>query len=269
MEATSTRHATSAAAQDVLPGCPQCGAPMVVRAQWHGDIIQGLFWACKRAPGCEGTRRIKSPDTIRPIVNDGSAQSIFEWLRARDRGEAHPQALGGLRGMFGRSTPAPAPATYEAQADWQADPFNGLIESGFVALDRRSLPAARATMDNVLIGPPGVFVVERKSWPGQMSTTTDSIYVDGRQRPSATDGIAHAAVALEQTLAHELKPLGATVRAAMMLENASNKTFEGTVGKVLIGGTRGLPKQIRGTSEPILGPETIVRLALAADRLLE
>ena len=105
MEATSARHATTAAAQDVLPGCPQCGAPMVVRAQWHGDVIQGLFWACKRAPGCVGTRRIKSPDTIRPIVNDGSAQSIFEWLRARDRGEAHPPALGGLRGMFGRSGP--------------------------------------------------------------------------------------------------------------------------------------------------------------------
>ncbi len=269
MEATSTRHATSAAAQDVLPSCPHCGAPMIVRAQWHGDVIQGLYWACRRAPGCEGTRRIKSPDAIRPIVHDGSAQSIFEWLRARDRGEAHPPLLGGLRGMFGRSAPTPTSAVNEGQTDWQMDPFDGLVESGFVALDRRNLPAARVTMDNVLIGPPGVFVVERKPWPGQMSTTTDSIYVDGSQRPSATDGIAHAAVALEQTLAHELKPLGATVRAALLLENASNKTFVGTVGKVAVGGPRGLPKQIRGTSDPILGPETIVRLALAADRLLE
>ena len=72
-----------------------------------------------------------------------------------------------------------------------------------------------------------------------------------------------------QTLAHELKPVGATVRPGMLFENATNKTVEGSVGKVLVGGTRGLPKLIRGSAEPILGPETIVRLALAADRLLE
>jgi hypothetical protein len=242
---------------------------MIVRAQWHGDDIQGLFWACRRAPGCDGARRIKSPDTIRPIIHDGSAQAIFEWLRARDRGEAHTPVLGGLRGMFGRPAPAAAPAVINGPADWQSDPLTGLIEGGFVALDRRGLAAARVTMDHVLIGPPGVFVVERKAWSGQMSSTTDSIYVDGRQRPSATDDIARAAVALEQTMAHELKPAGATVRAAMMIDQASNKTFEGTVGRVLVGGARGLPKLIRGTSEPILGPETIVRLAIAADRLLD
>jgi hypothetical protein len=102
-----------------------------------------------------------------------------------------------------------------------------------------------------------------------MSTTSDSIYVDGRERPTATEDVQRAAVALEQTLAHELKPLGANVRSAMLLDQASNRTFEAVVGKVMVGGTRGLPKQIKGTAEPVLGPETIVRLALAADRLLE
>jgi hypothetical protein len=38
---------------------------------------------------------------------------------------------------------------------------------------------------------------------------------------------------------------------------------------VLVGGARGLPKLLRGNSEPVLGPETIVRLSLTADRLLE
>jgi hypothetical protein len=59
------------------------------------------------------------------------------------------------------------------------------------------------------------------------------------------------------------------VRPAILFENASNKTVEGAVDKVLVGGTRGLPKLLRGSAEPVLGPETIVRLALAADRLLE
>jgi hypothetical protein len=55
----------------------------------------------------------------------------------------------------------------------------------------------------------------------------------------------------------------------MLFENASNKQFEATVANVIVGGTRGLTKLIRGRGEPVLGPETIVRLAVAADRLLD
>jgi hypothetical protein len=124
-------------------------------------------------------------------------------------------------------------------------------------------------MDNVLVGPSGVFVVERKAWPGHLAATADAVYVDGRARMGATDAILRATDAFEQTMAHELKPVGATVRPAILFENATNKTVEGAADKVLVGGTRGLPKLLRGTAEPVLGPETIVRLALAADRLLE
>ena len=242
---------------------------MIVRAQRNGGLVQGLRWACRRAPGCEGTRRIKSPDHVQPIVHDGSLQAIFDWQRARDMGPVPPVAVRGLRGLFGRSAPAAREDEGAAAGDWDASQFRWLIEHGFVVLERRALPSARVVIDNVLIGPSGVFVVERKSWPGQISTTTDSIYVDGRQRPSTTDAVLRATTALEQTLAHELKPVGATVRPALLFEEAANKAFEATFGKVIIGGPRGLAKAIRGTGEPILGPETVVRLALAADRLLE
>jgi hypothetical protein len=120
----------------------------------------------------------------------------------------------------------------------------------------------------VLIGPSGVFAVDRKNWSGQISTTSDAIYVDGRQRTNATEALTRAVSALQETLAHELKPVGATVTGAMLFEGATNKTFEASFGKLLIGGTRGLAKAIRGTGDPILGPETVVRLAMAADRLL-
>jgi hypothetical protein len=242
---------------------------MVVRTDWQAGVVHGLYWACRRAPGCTGTRRIKSPDTIRPTAHDASAQSIYEWLQARERGIVQAPAVGGLRGLVNRVMPAPAPA-FEAPADdWDTDPLRPLIEHGFVILDGRALPAARVVVDHVLFGPSGVFVIWRKPWPGQLSTTLDSIFIDGRERPTATDEVLRAASALEQTLAHELKPLGASVRAAMLFDQATNKSFEATVGKVMVGGTRGLPKQIRGTAEPILGPETVVRLALAGDRLLD
>lgn len=252
-----------------MSACPRCGSAMIVRAHRNGEVMQGLLWACRRAPGCTGTRRIRHPDYVRPIVHDGSLQAIFEWQRARDMNTVPTVAVRGLRGLFGRGPAARSDDTGEAINDWDSHHFRWLIEHGFVVLENRALSSARVAIDNVLIGPSGVFVVERKNWPGQISTTSDSIYVDGRQRPSATEAVERATAALEQTLAHELKPVGATVRPAMLFEEAANKAFEASVGKVVIGGPRGLSKVIRGTAEPVLGPETVVRLAMAADRLLE
>lgn len=176
--------------------------------------------------------------------------------------------------MFGRlfSRPtASAPAYQDEQAPHAGTMgyFDGLIETGFVELEDRGLSAARVAIDHLLIGPSGVFVVERKAWPGHVALGGDSIYVDGRQRLGVTETVLRSTEALEQTLGHELKPVGATVRPALLFENATNKTVEANLGNVLVGGTRGLPKLVRGTAEPVLGPETIVRLALAADRLLE
>jgi hypothetical protein len=100
-------------------------------------------------------------------------------------------------------------------------------------------------------------------------TSSDSVYVDGRLRVGATDNVTVAAAALDETLEFELKPLGITTRPAVLFDHATNRSFEGMIGKVAVGGTRALPKLIRGRGEPVLGPETIVRLAVAADRLLE
>jgi predicted RNA-binding Zn-ribbon protein involved in translation (DUF1610 family) len=279
MEATSTRHATSAAAREVLPPCPQCGSAMVVRSQWNGGRVTGLFWGCRRAPGCEGTRRIRAPESIRPVTYDASSQAIFEWESSQDRRPGHrlpapaPPPASDLRGFFGKVLARPAVDDgFDAEAAFDGGSvgyFDGLVEHGFVVIEDRSLPAARAHVDNLIVGPSGVFVVVRKSWPGRLMTTSESVFVDGRQRVGATDEVLRAAAAFEETLDYELKPLGVAVRPALLFERASNSWFEGQVGKVLIGGTRGLPKLIRGRAEPVLGPETIVRLAVAADRLLE
>lgn len=253
---------------------------MVVRAQWNGGRVHGLYWGCRRAPGCEGTRRIKTPDSIRPIAYDASNQAIYDWESSRDarpapRMQIAPPPIApaqGLRGLFGRlsrQSDVDEMADLEPATDDAVGYFDGLVEHGFVVIEDRSLPSAHARIDNLVIGPSGVFVVERKAWAGQVMTTSDSVYVDGRQRVGATDDILRAANAFEQTLDFELKPLGATVRPAVLFERATNRNFESAIGKVLVGGTRGLPKVIRGRGEPVLGPETIVRLAVAADRLLE
>ncbi|HUP83583.1 MAG TPA: nuclease-related domain-containing protein [Candidatus Limnocylindria bacterium] len=276
MEITTTHGA--GAALETMPSCPDCGSTMVVRAQWHNNHVQGLTWTCRRAPGCEGVRRIRNPDEIRPINHDASTQAIFDWestheARAprRDARRASESRLGGFMGKL-LSRPTDRTSDYDVATHsvrGSMGYFDSLVELGFIVLEDRHLPHARAAMDNVLVGPSGVFVVERKAWPGHLAVTSDAVYVDGRQRMGATDAVLRATDAFEQTMAHELKPVAATVRPAILFEKAANKTVEGAVDKVLVGGTRGLPKLLRGTAKPVLGPETIVRLALAADRLLE
>ena len=280
MEITTTR-GSAAAALETMPACPDCGSDMIVRAQWHGGHVQGLNWVCRRSPGCEGMRRIRHPDEIRPINHDASTQAIFDWESSREtrlvpRRDPYAPASSpsaGLGGVLGRFFARPSiEASYESEAipmHGSVGYFDGLVEHGFVVLEARSLPMARVAIDNFLVGPSGVFVVERKAWSGHVATSGEAIYVDGRLRMDATDVVLRATEAVEQTIAHELKPLGATVRPAILFQNAANKTVEAQVGKVLVGGARGLPKLIRGTAEPVLGPETVVRLALAADRLLE
>lgn len=280
MESASVRQATRTA-HDVLPQCPECGTQMVVRSQWTGGRVTGLYWGCRRAPGCEGVRRIRTPEQIRSATYDASAQAIFEWESSRDgflsrrqpavAAPPAPPAKGGLRSLMSRVRATPAAAE---ETDWTPDNasvghFDALVDYGFIVLEDRAVPLARARIDNLIIGPSGVFVVERKAWAGQVVTTTDSVFVDGRSRIGAIDEVEHATTAFERTLDFELKPLGVSVRPALLFENATNKHFESTIGKVVVGGSRGLPKVIRGRGDPVLGPETIVRLAVAADRLLE
>ena len=252
---------------------------MVVRAQWSGGRVTGLYWGCSRAPGCEGMRRIRNPEVVRPIVYDASAQAIFDWESSRDGYLSHrhpapvaPPRSGGLRGLVGRVVNR-SEAEFD-EPEWTPENasvghFDALVDYGFVILDNRRLGIGRVPVDNLIIGPSGVFVVERKQWSGQVATTADSVFVDGRARAGATDDIVRVAAAIDETLDYELKPLGVSVRPALLFEFAANRQFEATVGKVVMGATRGLPKLIRGRAEPVLGPETIVRLASAADRLLE
>lgn len=255
---------------------------MVVRSQWSSGRVSGLYWGCRRAPGCEGARRIKAPDDIKPMIHDASAQAIYDWQATRERrvaahrsvALAPPVATGGLRGMLGkvllREPQLPLEVADPVPADGDsAGYFDSLVEHGFVVIEQRTMPSARAYIDSLLIGPSGIFVVDRKSWLGQVMTSTDTVYVDGRQRVGATDNVIAAAAAFDATLDYELKPLGVSSRPAVLFDHATNRAFEGQVGKVIVAGPRALPRLIRGRGDPILGPETIVRLAVAADRLLE
>jgi len=272
-----TKAVQQATEVDVAPHCPNCGAVMVVRAQRHGDEVNGLYWGCTRPLVCNGTRRIRDPLVIQPTA-DASTQAIFEWERARDRRgwvgdeEQVPQSRGGLFGVFGRKQQQPTrsvvPAATHAPGVQTDSPLGSLPEYGFIVLNNRFAASAHAGIHHIAVGPTGVFVVDRKPWTGQISASADSVYIDGRQRTDAMDAAIRAASAVDDMLAYELKPLGAAVRPVVSFDGATNRLFEGSAGRVLLAAPRSVAKVIR-SGQDTLGPETVVRLALAADRLLD
>lgn len=252
---------------------------MVVRALRHGDEVDGLFWGCRRPMVCSGTRKIRDPLVLEPTA-DASTQAIFEWERSRDRrgwvgGSEEPapadRAGGRFFGRFGRavSRPANSPQPSATSAGRQTtSPLEALADYGYVILDDRHVASARAAVDHLVVGPSGVYVVDRQAWTGQISTSVDTIYVDGRQRSGATDSVLRATAAVEQVLGHELKALGVRVKGVIAVDGATNRGFTGTLGKVALATSRSVAKVIRA-GEPTLGPETVIRLSLAADRLLD
>jgi Nuclease-related domain len=256
---------------------------MAVRPLRHGDDVDGLLWRCRRELVCNGTRRIRDPLVIQPTA-DSSTHAIFEWERSRDRrgwsgSESDAQPAGSGGGLFGRlgraiSRPTSSPSARAANnpgagaARSSNSTLSGLIDYGYVILDDRRVSSARAEIDHVVVGPTGIFVVDHKPWTGQISAGAEQVYVDGRQRTGATDTALRAAAAVEDVLGHELKPVGAHVQAVISFDGASNRLFEATLGKINLTGSRSLAKAIRA-GQASLGPETVIRLALAADRLLD
>jgi hypothetical protein len=257
---------------------------MVVRAQRHGNDVNSLYWGCRRPLVCDGARRIRDPLVIQPTA-DASTMAIFEWERSRDRrGWVSPEqpAAVNRRGIFERlgrgvrrTAPAPAstrtartPQTQAGVRPTGAGSLESLVDYGFVVLDRRHVVRARARVDRLVVGPTGVFVVDQKPWPGQISTSAENVYVDGRLRTGVTDDVTRSTAAVQDILGHELKPVGATVHSLILFDSATNPSFEATIGKVALAARRSVAKVIRA-GQPTLGPETVVRLALAADRLLD
>ena len=277
IEATTAQTASEIG---LAPRCPQCGGAMIVRAQRHGDEVDGLYWGCRRPLVCSGMRRIRDPLVIQPTA-DASTTAIYEWERSRDRrGWVSPDrpASPGRGGLLGRFSRGLRPSTGRASSATRAGPtaagqttpsgLQSLIEYGFVILDNRSVISARASVDHLVVGPTGIFVIDQKPWPGQMSVSGDHVYVDGRMRTGVTDDVTRATAAVQDILGHELKPVGAQVRPLIVFDSATNPSFEAAIGKVALAARRSAAKVIR-TGQPTLGPETVVRLALAADRLLD
>ncbi|HSH22257.1 MAG TPA: nuclease-related domain-containing protein [Candidatus Caenarcaniphilales bacterium] len=143
----------------------------------------------------------------------------------------------------------------------------GLEEAGYVVLHGRRLAEAGDTIDHLLIGPGGVFVVQTKPWRGQLAVDGDRLFVDGRLRDGGAADVARVAVAVQRAFIGDLKPLGVTITPILCFPAMDLPLFKGSIRGVAVTGGRGLSRAIR--ARPVLlTSDQVLEIAMAADELL-
>jgi hypothetical protein len=142
-----------------------------------------------------------------------------------------------------------------------------LRAEGFAVLHDRRIPGSRANIDHIVIGPPGVFVVETKSFGGQLKVRGNEVYVAGRRKTAMVEEAKREALAVQVALAPELEALGIGVVPVICVHRASLPWFGSSAGGVRIVSGKELVKRLR-KADPWLEPNAVAQLAnAAADRL--
>ena len=139
---------------------------------------------------------------------------------------------------------------------------------GFVILHDRRIPGSSANIDHVVIGPPGVAIVETKSYRGKLRVKGNDVYVGGYRKTSQTvEEARREALAVTVALADALERSGVKVRPILCVHRADLPFFDKSPQGVSIVNGRGLVKTLR-KAPPRLAPHEVRELAaLASDRL--
>ena len=146
-----------------------------------------------------------------------------------------------------------------------------LERRGWVVVHDRAIPGTRANIDHVVIGPPGVFVVESKSYGGRVVIGRRSLWRDGWRIDEVVDQARREAAALHEALADALRVAGVGVTPVVCVHRASVERrrfwYRAAVGGIAICGGGRLVKVL--TRRPaVLDAATVERLGrLAAARL--
>lgn len=138
------------------------------------------------------------------------------------------------------------------------------LPAGWLVLHDRRIPGGHANIDHVVVGPPGVFVIETKRWSGEVSIDGDTVRVDGRRREVVAQ-VRREAEAVRQLLGNANRPI--TVRPVICVHDADLPLFRRGVDGIPLVSGRGLV----GTLEngPVeLGPEDVTGIAGVLDRHL-
>jgi Nuclease-related domain len=142
-----------------------------------------------------------------------------------------------------------------------------LEAEGFRVLHDRKIPGSRANIDHIVIGPPGIFVVETKSYTGSLRIRGGEVYVAGRRKTGMIEEATREALAVQIALADEIDAHGYHVTPIICVHRADLPWFGSEVGGVRIVSGKDLVKRLR-KADVVLSPDDVDRLAgLTAARL--
>jgi hypothetical protein len=202
-----------------------------------------------------------------------TTQRRFDIERASEA-DHKARPVGRLLGLLPRFGRSPAAGAVPAADDDGECPviagrhLHGLIVAGGVILSGLRTPVGRRRIDHLIVAPSGIYSVEDRPWRGQVSVTEEELYVDGRLRAGVPEGALRTAAAVQALLADELAPVGLSVSPVIALPGADAAWREWQVQGVNVVCGRGLARMVR-QRPGLMGSDTVVRLALAADRMLE
>ena len=144
------------------------------------------------------------------------------------------------------------------------EPLEG---EGFRILHDRKIQGSRANIDHIVIGPPGIYVVETKSLGGSLQIRDNDVFVSGRRRTKMIDEVKREALAVQTALARELATRGWMVTPVICVHRADLPWLRSEVAGVRIVSGKDLVKRLR-EADHLLAPADVERLAtLASARL--
>lgn len=180
-------------------------------------------------------------------------------------------ALAVLIGSLGRMVTTPNHVTaWATGADGEertAAALEPLVADGFRILHDRRIPGSRANIDHIVIGPPGVFVIETKSFSGKLEIRGSDVYVAGRRRTAMLDEVRREVAAVEAALGAEFAALGIRAMPLICVHRAELPLFRSEANGIPIVSAKGMVKRLR-SAPPSLDPAAVERLASAADARL-
>ncbi len=143
-----------------------------------------------------------------------------------------------------------------------AEALDVLPTSAWVVLHDVAWPGRRrATIAHVVIGPPGVFVVDTKNWSGRVTLDGGVLRQNGRSRAASVQGVEAAAGAVRAVLSG-VRP--DHVHAVLCL--AGDEAPAGLAGDVLVCASADLASVL--SARPALMSEAVASIAGEARRLL-
>ena len=105
-------------------------------------------------------------------------------------------------------------ATGALGEEWMGAALAPLTAEGFAVLHDLQVPGRRENIDHMLIGPPGVVIVETKNYGGRVWSRGGELFVNGRRKTNFIDQVVRQRTAVRSTLGVD------TVRGYVCITNA-------------------------------------------------